>query len=131
MKIHVRTHLRRKKHGKAIVRHHRRKIRIVRSKIDIKKKQPTIILYTRPGYPKLGRGLVVETPTHKEYKTGGIHTPANVQRLRKEAKRQFREDKEWNDQDAESEIPSFFESAEPVSIEYVFLKPPKKKLIVE
>jgi hypothetical protein len=117
VKTHVRTHLRRKKHGKAIVRYHKRRILGRRMKIDISKKQPNMILY-----PESGRGLtefVVPTPSHLVWDEG------NASKLRKEAKKQFREGKWWNDQIAEEEstrtIPAFFDNSEPVSIEYVVL----------
>ena len=129
MKTHVKTHLRRKKHGKAIVRYHKRRIAGKRMKIDISKKMPKVILKNIPG-----RAFIVSTPVHIKNNPDEY---GEIGELRKEAKRQFRDEKSWDDMRAEEEArgiyPAFFESTEPTTIEYVVLGnkiPVKAKRIV-
>lgn len=128
MKTHVKTHLRRKKHGKSIVRHHNRRVKARRLSIDISKKQPKIVLY-----PAQGRGLkefIVQTPIYP----GG--DDYEISDLRKEAKKQFKENKNFNDlrfiEETPRIVPAFFENAEPVSFELVVLnnKPVRKRMII-
>lgn len=134
MKTNVRTHLRKKRHGKAIVRHHRRTIRGRRAKIDISKKMPRMVVRA-PNYP-FDNTFTVLTPIHQQNLPHPISE--DLAKARRAAKSQFRNEKEWNDLVTEEEAkriyPAFFEGMEPVTYEYVVLGnkkvPAKKKILI-